>query len=878
MAESRCPQFKSLKREDWEGYLIRLNLHFKCLKVKEDDMKMAAFVSNMGDQFYKLAERVMTQALSKKVGDCTYAELTKELTKYFKPTENVNTCKNLFFHREKKSTATVDQYADALTELAHKCGFTAEVRKVILRDRFLTGLSDAKMQTILFALDPTPDFDELLTKARLQEHILLDVDEVNKGANASMDSSGNVNSVSKLTTGKKTFSNRNGNSSKPSNDKGSNNGGKGGGSSNNQSQDKPCYRCLGKGHEPNSCWTRDQKCFNCQSIGHIGKACKKKPKAVRNVSDKNQGEGDVSDYESDEGSSKYVRDEYCFAIRNIDPRQPILMKFELNGVICDLEMDSGSCNTLINSDYWNRIFQNDLKCKPEVDSNKLPVLRDYNGETIPILGVATVFVVNRGQKCLLPIIIATKGPNIVGKDWLKHFRPELIDSDVKTVNMDPGFEIKKLNEEFADIFISKPESSINTVEVTNHKPVFCKVRPVPYALVDQVEQQLRDQVKRGTFEGVFNSKWATSIVVVAKPSGKICIKPEIVCDGNPIPKGKDLFEKLGGGLLYTKSDMAEAYLQFEANPQLQKISTLITPVGLLKSRSLSFGINPAPAIFQSKQDELLCGIPGVVNDTTVTEKTNGELLKSLPWVYDVFRENENSDCLSHLPLLKNVISIAKTDSEKVWLGSIESPPNLFLGRELRIILSISKWDLKFKIFESQNRNVSNRAKLAKPRDLDIRDFGKVSFVKGNKAICENGIIMAKRGLTAFDIKLDAMGKVFKRHLKQLILNTAGGISQGDTGSNPIPKPTQPNLNLPSLQSIVGLNLNDAIQQQPVQQLQQRAMRSRDHQFDLVSMTLLHNVANSGSLFFILVSVVSLNKLGGNVEIYILVKCSCTLNV
>ena len=150
------------------------------------------------------------------------------------------------------------------------------------RDRFLTDLSDVKMQTILCALDTTLDFDELLTKAKLQEHILLDVDEVNKGANASMDSSGNVNSVSKLTTGKKTFSNRNGNSSKPSSDKGSNNGGKGGGSG-NQSQDKPCYRCLGKGHAPNSCWSRDQKCFNCQNVGHIGKACRKK--SVKNVSD-----------------------------------------------------------------------------------------------------------------------------------------------------------------------------------------------------------------------------------------------------------------------------------------------------------------------------------------------------------------------------------------------------------------------------------------------------------------------------------------------------------------------------------------------------------------------------------------------------------------
>ena len=65
-----------------------------------------------------------------------------------------------------------------------------------------------------------------------------------------------------------------------------------------------------------------------------------------------------------------------------------------------------------------------------------------------------------------------------------------------------------------------------------------------------------------------------------------------------------------------------------------------------------------------------------------------------------------------------------------------------------------KPDLKNKMADSQNRNVSNRAKIAKPRNLNVGDFVKVSITRGNKTTWDNGVIVAKRGLTAFDIQLD----------------------------------------------------------------------------------------------------------------------------
>jgi len=132
---------------------------------------------------------------------------------------------------------------------------------------------------------------------------------------------------------------------------------------------------------------------------------------------------------------------------------------------------------------------------------------------------------------------------------------------------------------------------------------------VPYALVDQVEQQLADRGQEGYLRGGFQLQMGDfNCCSWPKPSGKVRIKPEIACDGNPIPKVKDLFEKIGGGLLHNKGTWLRPICQFEANPQLQEKSTLITPVRLLKPRSLSSGNNSALAIFQSKQDELLGGL------------------------------------------------------------------------------------------------------------------------------------------------------------------------------------------------------------------------------------------------------------------------------
>ena len=47
-------------------------------------------------------------------------------------------------------------------------------------------------------------------------------------------------------------------------------------------------------------------------------------------------------------------------------------------------------------------------------------------------------------------------------------------------------------------------------------PVFCKYRPVPFALREQVEEMARQQVKEGELEPVEQSDWAAPIVIARR--------------------------------------------------------------------------------------------------------------------------------------------------------------------------------------------------------------------------------------------------------------------------------------------------------------------------------------------------------------------------
>ena len=155
-------------------------------------------------------------------------------------------------------------------------------------------------------------------------------------------------------------------------------------------------------------------------------------------------------------------------------------------------------------------------------------------------------------------------------------------------------------------------------------PKFCKPRSVPYALREQIEKELDRLVQQGVLEKVEYSAWAALIVAVMKPNGnvricgdyKVTINQYLEVDKHPLPKAEDLFVELsgggGGGGEFSKLDLKNAYNQIMLDDNSREFVTINTHKGLFRPTRLPYGVAPASAIFQSKMEQLLQGIPMVV--------------------------------------------------------------------------------------------------------------------------------------------------------------------------------------------------------------------------------------------------------------------------
>ena len=101
----------------------------------------------------------------------------------------------------------------------------------------------------------------------------------------------------------------------------------------------------------------------------------------------------------------------------------------------------------------------------------------------------------------------------------------------------------------------------------NVKPVFMKARRVPYALKEQVENELDKLEKHGVIKKTDKSCWASPIVVVPKADKtvRICgdykstINQSVEDEEYVLPTAQDLYTALVGSKIFSKLDLSHAY-------------------------------------------------------------------------------------------------------------------------------------------------------------------------------------------------------------------------------------------------------------------------------------------------------------------------------
>ncbi|VDP59909.1 unnamed protein product, partial [Schistosoma mattheei] len=150
------------------------------------------------------------------------------------------------------------------------------------------------------------------------------------------------------------------------------------------------------------------------------------------------------------------------------------------------------------------------------------------------------------------------------------------------------------------------------------KPVFRPNRPVLYAALSKVDEELNRLQLQGVITPVSYSVWVAPIVVIKKVNGTIRIwadfstglKAALKQCNYPLPVPADLFTMLNGGKFFAKLDLVDAYPQVEVAENSRVLLTINTHRGLFQYNRLPFGVKTARSTYRQLMHTILSGILG----------------------------------------------------------------------------------------------------------------------------------------------------------------------------------------------------------------------------------------------------------------------------
>jgi hypothetical protein len=413
-----------------------------------------------------------------------------------------------------------------------------------------------------------------------------------------------------------------------------------------------CHRCHGQ-HDPERCWHKKKKCNNCGRIGHLKIACQQpKQHGSRREKDTNSfkrkthfvdNDVTVNNEDDDDDFSNYVSvsNECKLGINAVQGQnvKPFMIPMNVENKVTEMEIDTGASVSTISEKVYQKCYENVPLCKTEC------VLRAYSGETIPVLGEINVNVKHNEKMYKNMRLIVVKGnkPSLLGRDWLQEVK----------LNWENVFQlagenkVNRLLNKYETVFTPSTDGIKNLrAHVTlkeNGVCVFQKPRPVPYAMIDDVEAEYKRLIEAKILEPVSDSDWGTPVVCVQKPAGgvRVCgdykrVNELVEDDCYKLPNVQDLLSKLAQGgnqpKVFTCLDLSGASNQLLLSEESSKFLVLNTHQGLMAPKRLTYGVKVAPAQFQAAIDKILAGIENVfcyIDDILIASNTPEQHYKTL---------------------------------------------------------------------------------------------------------------------------------------------------------------------------------------------------------------------------------------------------------
>ena len=662
--------------ETFESFLERFEAYLDIQNVP-DEKRGKTLISALSAKLYNLLKNLVSPGCP---ADKDYDSLKKILKEHLNPKPLIIPSRHFFLNRKQREGESISTYIAELRSLAIPCSYTVEMLNIMLRDVFVSGLRDRAILDRLF------EEDNISLENTLK--IALAMERASKGANEII---GRPQEIKEFSAEKKWQK------AKPFQKK-------------NRDQ---CTRCTSTKHSSDDCGFKNSKCHFCDKVGHIKKACFKAKKASQNKPVK-QKQVDTDQRNGNQNTKTevpmYPLETDPSNMREEEPkRPPIMLNVKIENKCVPMELDTGGAVSVMSIAKFRQIS------KKKIQSTQT-IFKTYKGGTIVPLGYVTVNVEYNGQKMRSNLYIVKENlDTIFGREWL--FKIKLPWPSLNSIKTSKTENLEKLLNEYKELF-DEGLGEIKNYECTlelkpDVTPVFCRPRPVPFALKKRVEDEIDRLEHDGIIEKTSISDWATPIVPIVKPNGgiRLCADYSVTVNKNlkvqkhPLPRTEEIFASLSDGKVFSKIDFSQAYLQMRVNQDSQKLLTINTQKGLYTCKRLMYGINAAPAIWQKYIESVFRGLEGVevfFDDARISApdvETHTVRLKNF---FDRCREHglkinkEKSkffqDEIEFLGFKVNAQGLSKTDSKITAMQNAKTPTNV---QEIQSFMGLVNFYSKF---------------------------------------------------------------------------------------------------------------------------------------------------------------------------------------